>query len=49
MLVGKNYLAEAHAAHTVVDTEFKASNSIRTQYRSNYSEVKILVCIIIIF
>lgn len=41
MLVGSAYLDEAYLVH---GTELKAPNSTRTQYRSNYSEVKILVC-----
>jgi len=47
MLVGIKYLDETYAVHTVFGTELEAPHSIRTQYRQNYSEVKILGCIII--
>jgi len=52
MLAGRAYLDGAYPVHDTDGTELKAPNSIRTQYRSNYSEVKILVftsiCITII-
>lgn len=47
MLVGRKYLDEAYAVHTVHGTQLEAPNSIR-QYRPNYSEVKILVYFTII-
>jgi len=48
MLIGIKYLDKAYAGHTVFGTELEAPHSIRTQYRQNYTEVKILVWIIII-
>ncbi|XP_022177565.1 kelch-like protein 17 isoform X2 [Myzus persicae] len=39
----RTYLNEAYAVHSVLGTEFEAPNSIRTQYRSNYSEYVLLM------